>query len=108
MKLVNVQAHELLDHMCKEVSISPTTDIIKNAVFRSIEVGNFEFVCRMVKANSSLVCSHDKDGMSIFAFATLHRQAKIFSLIYGLPLKNVVASWLDQKDNIILHMIGTT
>jgi hypothetical protein len=26
MKLVNVQSHELLDHMCKEVSISPTTD----------------------------------------------------------------------------------
>ncbi|KAE8022821.1 hypothetical protein FH972_008590 [Carpinus fangiana] len=108
MKLVDVQAHELLDHMCKEVSISPTTDTIKNAVFRSIEMGNFEFVFRMVKAKSSLIRSRDEDGMSIFAFATLHRQAKIFSLIYGLPLKNVMASWCDQKNNIILHMTGRT
>jgi hypothetical protein len=108
MKLVSVQFHELLDHMCKEVSNSPTTRTMREAIFRSIAMGNPEFVFRMVKAKPSLICSRDEDGMSIFAFATLHRQAKIFSLTYGLPLRNIMATWRDHKNNIILHMTGAT
>jgi hypothetical protein len=108
MKLVNVQSHELLDHMCKEVSISQRKGLIDKAIFRSIVRGNFEFIFRIVKAKSNLMWSHPEDSMSIFAFAILHRQPKIFSLIYGLPVKKAVGTWVDKKGNIILHMTGRT
>ena len=109
MKLVNVQSHELLHHMCKEVSSSEKwINHIIEAVFCSIKRGNFEFVSHIVKAKSKLVWSHGEDSMSVFALAILHRQAKIFSLIYGLLVKNAIATWFDKKNNIILHMTGKT
>jgi hypothetical protein len=108
MKLVNVQSHELLDHMYKEVSASQTEHPFKRAIFRSIARGNFEFVSLIVKAKSNLMWRCGEDSMSIFAFAILHRQPKIFSLIYRLPVKDSVASTVDKKGNIMLHMAGRT
>jgi hypothetical protein len=108
MKLVNVQSHELLDHMCKEVSSSEKWNHIKEAVFCSIKRGNFEFVSRIVKAKSDLLWNLGEDSMPIFSFAVLHRQEKIFSLIYGLPVKNTMVTWVDKKGNITLHMTGKT
>ncbi|XP_059438680.1 ankyrin repeat-containing protein NPR4-like [Corylus avellana] len=108
MKLVHIQSHELLDHMCKEVAISGNELSIKKAIFCSIARGNFEFVFRVVKAKSNLMWLRGEDSMSIFAFAILHRQAKIFSLIHGLPLKKSLGAWADDKNNMALHMTGRT
>ncbi|XP_059438840.1 ankyrin repeat-containing protein NPR4-like [Corylus avellana] len=112
MKLVHVQSLELLDRMCKEVSSSNEEQRKKSGVyfsiFSSIERGNFEFTFGIVKANPDLVWSRDHDSRSIFSLAVLHRQAKIFSLIYGLAVKKSMTSWIHKNRNNILHMAGMT
>jgi hypothetical protein len=112
LKLVHAKSHELLVHMCKEVSISNMEERKKGqveaAIFRSIEKGNFDFIFGMVKANPELVWSRDEDITFIFSLAVLHRQAKIFSLIYGLAIKKTMTSWANKKGNNMLHMVGMT
>jgi hypothetical protein len=116
MKLLHVQSKELLNCMCKEVSSLRQFNLnddqmteyhrVKDAIFRSIEKGNFDFIFGMVKANPNLKWSHGVDRTSIFSFAVLHRQPKIFSLIYGLPIKKTMITWFDEKGNTMLHMAG--
>jgi hypothetical protein len=111
-KLVHAKSHELLVHMCKEVSISNIEERRKgqvyDAVFCSIEKGNFDFNFGLVKANPDLIWSRGEDSTSIFSFAVLHRQAKIFSFIYRLAIKNDMTTWIDNKGNMMLHMAGMT
>jgi len=112
MKLVHVQSHELLDRMCKEVLISNIEQRGKgrvyDAIFRSIQKGIFEFIFGIVRANPDLVWSQDKDSRTIFSLSVLHRQAKIFSLIYRLDLKKALTYRRDNYRNHILHMAGMT
>ena len=112
MKLVHVQSLELLDCMCKEISSSNEEQRKKSgvysAIFCSVERGNFKFIFGIVKAYPDLVWSRDDDSKSIFSLAVLYRQAKIFSLIYGLAVKKSMTSWVDKKNNNILHMAGMT
>ncbi|XP_062175300.1 uncharacterized protein LOC133880360 [Alnus glutinosa] len=60
----------------------------------------------MVQANPFLQWSRGVDRTSIFSFAVLHRQPKIFSLIYGLPIKKSMTTWVDKNGNTMLHMAG--
>ncbi|XP_062175046.1 uncharacterized protein LOC133880167 [Alnus glutinosa] len=112
MKLLHVQSQELLNCMCKEVSSLNDGQMMKAqvrlAIFRSIEEGNFDFIFGMVKAKPILKWSRGVDETSIFSFAVLHRQPKIFSLIYGLPIKKSMTTWVDNKGNTMLHMAGMT
>jgi hypothetical protein len=113
MKLLHVQFQELLDCMCKEVSSlndhqMMVDQVVKDAIFRSVEKGNFDFIFGMVQANPILKWSRGVDRTSIFSFAVLHRQPKIFSLIYGLPIKNSMITWVHNKGNTMLHMAGMT
>jgi hypothetical protein len=98
--------------MCKEVSSLNEKQRKKgqlyDAIFRSIEKGNFDFIFGMVKANPELIWSRNGDSTSIFSLAVLHRQAKIFSLIYQLADKKTMTSWANKKSNIMLHMAGMT
>ncbi|XP_041000016.1 ankyrin repeat-containing protein NPR4-like [Juglans microcarpa x Juglans regia] len=76
------------------------------AIFRSIKEGAFEFVHDVVKANPDLVWSYDGNFRNIFFYAVLCRQAKIFSLIFGVDVKNNMVYDTDNSDNNILHMAG--
>lgn len=61
----------------------------------------------MLKANPEFLWIRNSEGMSIFHYAVLRRQAKIFSLIYGL--KGRVEGLLAERDksgNTILHLAG--
>lgn len=110
MKLVHVQSHELLCLMCEEISISNDeqrrTLGVYSAIFRAIKEGNFEFVYDIVRGNPDLVWCFDDEGRTIFQCAVLYRQAKIFSLLYGLHLKNPMVYTRDDSHNNILHMVG--
>ncbi|KAF5465287.1 hypothetical protein F2P56_015307 [Juglans regia] len=79
---------------------------VYQAIFRSIEEGVFEFVHDVVKANPDLLWSNDFNSRNIFSYAVLCRQPKIFSLIYGLDVKNNLAYDRDNSGNNILHMAG--
>jgi len=106
-------SHELLVHMCKQVSISKEEERRKGqvygAIFCSIEKGNFDFIFGMVRANPELMWTRrGVDNRSIFLFAVLHRQAKIFSLIYQVAAKKAMTTWVDNNGDTMLHMAGMT
>ncbi|KAG7946583.1 hypothetical protein I3843_14G046800 [Carya illinoinensis] len=118
MKLGRAQFQELMYCMCEAIPTLYTSprnqyiigDIIPKAIFGAIRRGNFELVYHIVKANPDLLWITDVDeGRSIFHWAVLHRQHRIFtlifSLIYNLKRKNVPSA-INNSDNIILHMAG--
>ncbi|KAF5470252.1 hypothetical protein F2P56_010776, partial [Juglans regia] len=111
MKLVRVQFQLLLYRMCKAIpTLNSTTSRIYLDITRIIESairrGNFEFVYHMVKENSDIFWMCDRDERTIFNWAVLHRQHRIFSLIYSLKQKNVELNLVDKSRNTILHMAG--
>ena len=110
MKLLNIQSQELMSRMCEVVS-QPNQpkrkrECIYEAIFEAIKHGIFEFVSDIVKRNPELLWSRNSDKLTIFQYAVLYREAKIFSLIDKLDAKNAVLSRRDNKGNNILHMAG--
>jgi hypothetical protein len=110
MELIHDDCHNLLIHMCKEIKNSNMPQrqkgCVDGAIFCAIKNGNFEFLFHIVKANPDLLRSFDGETRNIFLLAVLHRQPKIFSLIYGLEMKNVMIYDSDVHGNFILHMVG--
>ena len=111
MKLAHFLSHELLRCMREQVSNSNhqqlLTGRVHEALVRATMEGNFDFVFEIVKANPNLVWSHDEESTNIFSVAVQYRRAKIFSLIYGLDMKNSLASPVDYfRRNNLLHMAG--
>lgn len=111
MKLAHFLSHELLSRMEDQILISSTQErragSVDEAILRAVKEGIFEFVFGIVKADPQLVWSHDGKSSSIFSVAVQYRQAKIFSLIYGLNMINSLASATDSfYDNNLLHMAG--
>ncbi|KAL4599519.1 hypothetical protein ACB092_11G133100 [Castanea dentata] len=111
MKLAHFLSHELLCRMTDPISISDTqqraTGMVHVAIVRAIMEGNFEFVFEIVKADPDLVWTHDEKSANIFSVAVEYRHAKIFSLIYGLDMKNALADSTDSLyHNNLLHMAG--
>lgn len=113
MKVIHVQAEELLRIMCKEVTNSSTEQRfdgpvnVYSVIFHAIKNGIFEFVYEIVKESPELLwCMDGERRSTIFSAAVLHRQAKIFSLLYGLDVKNALTYKPDNQKNNILHMAG--
>ncbi|KAG7947449.1 hypothetical protein I3843_14G094300 [Carya illinoinensis] len=111
MKLVRLQFQQLLSSMCEAIpantSLKKRRRTIAPVIFRAISRGNFEFVHQIVQANSDLLSITDAiEGRGMFNRAVLHRQHRIFSLIYSLKRKNVVLNRVDNSGNTILHMAG--
>ncbi|XP_062173618.1 uncharacterized protein LOC133879086 [Alnus glutinosa] len=110
MEGIHAHCQKLLDLMSKEISMSNMQQrqkgCVDGAIFCAIKNGNFEFLFRIVKENPDLLRTVDRDSRNIFLLAVLHRQAKIFSLIYGLEEKKVMIYDSDAQGNFILHMAG--
>ncbi|KAL0008125.1 hypothetical protein SO802_009627 [Lithocarpus litseifolius] len=111
MKLAHFLSRELLSRMKDQILISNTqqriTGGVYDAILRAIKEGIFEFVFDIVKADPQLVWCHDEKSANIFSVAVQNRHAKIFSLIYGLHMKNALADSADSfYRNNLLHMAG--
>ena len=111
MKLAHFLSHKLLCSMRDTIPISDTEQRkvgrVGDAIVRATKEGNFEFVFEIVKADPQLVWSNDGKSKNIFSVAVQYRQAKIFSLIYGLDIKIALADTRDDfYDNNLLHMAG--
>ena len=109
MKLTHFLSRELLSRMGHQISISNIQQReigrVGDALVRATKEGIFVFVFDIVKSNPELVWSHDEKSSSIFSVAVQYRQAKIFSLIYGLNMKNSLAKGTDSfYGNNLLHM----
>ena len=111
MKLTNFQSKVLLNQMRDHISFLNIQQRVRgrvgDAIVRATKEGIFEFVSEMVKSNPQFVWSHDENLSSIFSVAVQYRRAKIFSLIYGLNMKNSLARATDSfYGNNLLHMAG--
>ncbi|XP_040995243.1 uncharacterized protein LOC121241516 [Juglans microcarpa x Juglans regia] len=105
IKLVRAKFQQLLDVMCRASQRSPKdNDILCRAMFSAIKRGNFEYVHHIIKANPDFLWLADERNM--FQWAVLHRQHRIFSLIYSLKQMNVLVTAVDSSRNIMLHMAG--
>ncbi|XP_042958010.1 uncharacterized protein LOC122293498 [Carya illinoinensis] len=106
MKLVRTQFQELLSRMCEAIPtitrLDKQEDIIAPLIKLAISRGNFEFVCQILKANSSLQWK----TRSMFRWAVVHRQHRIFSLAYNLKKRNYLIHTLDNSKNTLLHLAG--
>lgn len=107
MKLIHVQSLELLRRVCKVIEGTSDEMKIKNAGVHSALIdavmeGNIEFITSIAKANPSLVWNPNASSM-LFQVALMERQAKIFSLIYGLRDKLSIVGVCDENRNNMLH-----
>ena len=111
MKLAHFLSRELLSRMKDQMLISNTqqreTGWVYDAILHAVKEGIFEFVFEIVKADPQYLWTYNEKSTSIFSVAVQYRQAKIFSLIYGLNVKNSLASATDSfYGNNLLHMAG--
>ncbi|KAJ7974915.1 Ankyrin repeat family protein [Quillaja saponaria] len=70
------------------------------------ERGISEFIIETSKASPDLLWRRDKLSRNLFFSAIRFRQAKVFSLIYGLAWKDEAASSADSSNNNMLHVAG--
>ncbi|CAI0554966.1 unnamed protein product [Linum tenue] len=108
LKLTHVQAIELLRCLCQQISTLSESEFektgIQKALFDAIEHGIVELIVELIKQYPDIVWREDKSQRGIFLCATLHRQEKIFNLIYRMGAKkNAMATPWDVNHNNILH-----
>jgi hypothetical protein len=122
MKLIYVQANELLRIMCKQLSISKVEFARRNfmistkrqskgfdAIFYAIENGIFKFVDKIAKESPRVIVesrSDDERFPNALWAAIFYRQPEIFSLICGVDKKNELTWHRDKQGNDILQMAG--
>lgn len=75
-------------------------------IFVAVEVGNVEFVTTLLRAYPDLIWKLNDKHLSIFHVAVIHRQEKIFRLIYEIgAIKDLLAAYLEtDTNNNILHL----
>jgi hypothetical protein len=113
IKLIHVQANELLRIMCKHFSNSNNQDWrdskSSDATFYAIENGILKFVDKIAKESPNVLVwirGEDEHFPNALWAAIFHRQAEIFSLICGVPGKNGLIYGYDKQGNNILQMAG--
>ncbi|XP_008235975.1 PREDICTED: uncharacterized protein LOC103334783 [Prunus mume] len=110
MKLIHIQALELLDRMCEVIKCSEENEKrgIDQAIFQAIERGIFEFVDRLLQTSPDLIGSFNQMKRTVFQFAIECRQEKVYSLIYRFDEKKrtVIGNVADSSRNSTLHMAG--
>ncbi|KAB1203795.1 hypothetical protein CJ030_MR8G016821 [Morella rubra] len=113
MKVLHAQSRELLRLTCKEIKSFGDLDDhhlkgISDIIFRATREGIVEIVRELLKANPSLVRIKDEKSRTIFSFAVLCRQARIWNSLNGLPRKDqILFGPADGSGNTILHMAAT-
>ncbi|CAN1345068.1 Ankyrin repeat-containing protein NPR4 [Linum perenne] len=108
LKRTHIHAQELLRRLCRHLSTLPEPEFeqmgIQKALFNAVSHGIVEFIVELIRHYPDIVWREDDNQRGIFLSATLHRQEKIFSLIYKMGAKkNAMATSWDLDDNNILH-----
>ncbi|KAL0010128.1 hypothetical protein SO802_005236 [Lithocarpus litseifolius] len=79
---------------------------IPEALFAAIEVGNVEFLVKLIRFDFSLLWE-EKNDKRIFHIAVEKRYENIFNLFYELgPIKDLIADKIDGGGNNMLHLVA--
>lgn len=112
-KAKHAQATELVKQLWKKVltaleNDSKIGDLIRKPsrlLFTAAELGNLDFLIILMRSYPNLIWKVDEQNRSIFHVAVIHRQEKVFNLIYELGgLKDLIASYKDENNNNMLHL----
>nr|XP_028959484.1 ankyrin repeat-containing protein ITN1-like [Malus domestica] len=111
-KVMHTQAIELVKQLWKKVltleNDSKISDLIRapsRLLFSAAELGNIDFLIILMRTYPNLIWKVDEQNRSIFHTAVVHRQEKVFNLIYELGgLKDIIASYKDEDNNNMLHL----
>ncbi|XP_031124143.1 ankyrin repeat-containing protein NPR4-like isoform X1 [Ipomoea triloba] len=67
--------------------------------------GNAEFLTMILRKSPDLLWELNEEGHSIFHVAVLHRQERVFNIIYNIGVyKDLITSIRDRDGNNILHL----
>ncbi|XP_062095298.1 ankyrin repeat-containing protein ITN1-like [Humulus lupulus] len=96
--------------MSKEIKRMSEIEIIdarvRDAIKKAASNGIVDFITIIARANPGLIWTHDV-ATTVFKNAITCREAKVFSLIYGLGDKEALANFVDKETRTtMLHMVG--
>lgn len=108
---MHFQALELLDCIWKQVMLLDDSQIGKllrgpsRPLFVAAECGNFEFIVELLRSYPDLIWKVDEQSQSFFHIAVIHRQERIFKLIYQIgALKDLITSYKSINNSNMLHL----
>ncbi|XP_050136571.1 uncharacterized protein LOC126612233 isoform X2 [Malus sylvestris] len=113
LKLTHVWSRQIMDCMCDVIKQLNDEEMIRGlvyeALFEAVCNGTVELVISLCKAKPDLLfrtVDGRSDGKNIFHYAVECRQEKVYSLIHGVGIRNLLTTWIDDSDNNILHYAG--
>ncbi|KAL5567470.1 hypothetical protein UlMin_024045, partial [Ulmus minor] len=109
LKLVHIQSIELLNRMCKVIETLDENQIeeaqIRYALVEAASRGIIEYITNITKAIPKSMWNGNF-AFDIFESAIRNREAKVFSLIYGLDDKRSIANLVNSNREVLLHVTG--
>ncbi|CAL5410523.1 unnamed protein product [Camellia sinensis] len=112
-KLLDMQSLELVKRLWGQILLlddAQIGNILKSPsrpLFVAAELGNFEFVFELLHSYPDLIWKVDEQSRSIFHIAVMHRQEKIFTLIYDIGAhKDLITAYKDSNNTNMLHLAG--
>lgn len=110
-KLMQMKAYELLEFVWKQTLLLDDSEIGKlirspsRPLFTAAEFGNYEFIVELLQSYPDLIWKVDEESQSLFHIAVIHRQEKIFKLIYQIgALKDLITSYKSPINSNMLHL----
>lgn len=110
-KLMQMKAFELLEFVWKQILLLDDSEIGKlirspsRPLFIAAEFGNYEFIVELLQSYPDLIWKVDEESQSFFHIAVIHRQEKIFKLIYQIgALKDLITSYKSPTNSNMLHL----
>ncbi|XP_022872461.1 ankyrin repeat-containing protein ITN1-like [Olea europaea var. sylvestris] len=110
--LMQSQALELVKFLWKQVlfllddsEIGKLLRSPSRPLFIATEFGNFEFIRELLLSCPDLIWKVDEQSRSIFDIAVIHRQEKIFKLLYDIgAYKDLITSYKNPSNCNMLHL----
>ncbi|KAL2524771.1 Ankyrin repeat family protein [Abeliophyllum distichum] len=106
------QAGQLVKRLWELILTLPDEDFLKiieetPILTDAAKIGNVEFLTLLTHSYPDLIWKINSDNYSIFHIAVIHRQEKVFSLIYHTgAIKDLLVLYEDKDKNNILHLAG--
>ncbi|KAJ9162454.1 hypothetical protein P3X46_022226 [Hevea brasiliensis] len=109
LKLKHAKAKQLLRLIFKEMPRLSNAELKKiglhQVIYDAIKCGLVEFIEELISCNPDIIWWADQKGRTLFSYAIILRQEKIFSLIYELRSKmHTIVIWRDVFNNNFLHL----
>ncbi|XP_031129941.1 uncharacterized protein LOC116031776 isoform X1 [Ipomoea triloba] len=109
-KLMCMEALELFKCSWEQVLLlncSQIGNLLKspfNPLFVAAELGNIQFVLHLIRSYPDLIWKVNEQSQSVFHIAVIHRQEKVFRLIYSIGAhKDLIASYQSSDNENMLH-----